>query len=276
MARFVRVLADLAHRDLVRAPGALDLLAVDRLGAGPALGRPEHDHRPARALGDAALAGRLLDPADLLDHGVHRGGQLLVDVGRVVALDEVGPVAVALHQRRQLVPRDAGEDRRVGDLVAVEVEDRQDGAVRHRVEELVGVPAGRQRPGLRLAVADDRADQQVRVVERRAVRVRERVAQLAALVDGARRLRRDVAGDAARERELAEQLADAVLVARDAGVDLAVGPLEVGVGDDGRPAVPGADDVDRVEVPVPDHAVHVRVDHVQARASCPSGPAGAA
>ena len=124
-------------------------------------------------------------------------------------------------------------------------------------------------PGLRLAVADDRADEQVRVVERRAVGVRERVAELAALVDRARRLGRDVAGDAARERELAEQLAHALLVAGDGRVDLAVGPLEVGVGDDAGPAVAGADDVDRVEVPAPDDAVHVRVDQVEARRRAP-------
>ena len=41
--------ADLAHRHLVGAPGALDRLAVDGLGAGPALGRAQDDHRPARA-----------------------------------------------------------------------------------------------------------------------------------------------------------------------------------------------------------------------------------
>ena len=62
---------------------------------------------------------------------------------------------------------------------------------------------GRQRAGLGLAVADDAGDDQVRVVEGRAVGVRQRVAELAALVDRAGRLGRDVAGDAAGERELA-------------------------------------------------------------------------
>ena len=190
-------------------------------------------------------------------------------LGRVVALDEVRLVAVALHQGGELLARDAGEDRGVGDLVAVEVEDRQDGAIADGVEELVRVPAGRQRPGLRLAVADDRADQQVRVVERGAVRVREGVAQFTALVDGARGLRGDVARDAAGEGELAEQLADAVLVAGDARIDLAVGPLEVGVGDRRRTTVAGTDDVDRVQVPVPDDPVHVDIDEVQARRRAP-------
>ena len=67
-----------------------DGLPSTSFGPGPALGRPEHDHRPARALGDAALAGRPLDRVDLLDRPRPCvGRQLLVDVGRVVALDEV-------------------------------------------------------------------------------------------------------------------------------------------------------------------------------------------
>src|SRR6185312_6614731 len=36
---------DLRERDLVRAPGALDAYPVDLARAGPALGRPEDDHR---------------------------------------------------------------------------------------------------------------------------------------------------------------------------------------------------------------------------------------
>ena len=70
--------------------------------------------------------------------------------------------AVALEQRPQLVLGDAGEYRRVRDLVAVQMEDRQNGSVGARVEELVRVPARRERAGLRLAVADDARDQRGR------------------------------------------------------------------------------------------------------------------
>jgi hypothetical protein len=84
-----------------------------------------------------------------------------VDVRRVVAGDEDRVPAVAAHQRVELVLGDAGEHGRVGDLVAVQVQDRQDRAVVDRVEELVGVPARRQRTGLGLAVADDARDDEV-------------------------------------------------------------------------------------------------------------------
>ena len=60
-----------------------------------------------------------------------------------------------------------------------------------------------QRPGLGFAIADHAARSQVRIVERRAVGVNQRVAQLAALINGARRFRRGVAGNAARETKTA-------------------------------------------------------------------------
>ena len=108
------------------------------------------------------------------------------------------------------------------------------------------MPARRQRAGLGLAVADDARDQQLGVVERRSERVGERVAELAAFVDRAGGLRGGVAGDAARERELAEEPPQAFLVPADLRVELAVSAFEVRVRDDARPAVAGARDVDRV------------------------------
>src|SRR5665213_2703637 len=93
-----------------------------------------------------------------------------------------------------------------------------------------GDPLDGQRAGFRLAVADHAAREQIRVVEHRAVCVQQRVAELAALVDRPGRLRRDVAGAAAGEGELAEQPAQPLLVVADVGVDLRVGALEVDVG----------------------------------------------
>ena len=109
------------------------------------------------------------------------------------------------------------------------------------------MPARGERTGLGLAVADHAQRQQVRVVEHRAVGVQQRVAELAALVDRARRLGRDMARDPARERELAEQPPQALLIATDVRVDLAVGPVEVGARDEPGPAVTGPGDVDRVQ-----------------------------
>ncbi len=95
--------------------------------------------------------------------------------------------------------------------------------------------------------------------------MRDRVAELASLMDRAGHLGRDVAGDTAREGELAEERAHALFVARDMRIELRVGALEVGVGNETRPAVAGSGDVDRVQVTLPDGTVHVHIDEVEAR-----------
>ena len=256
-------------RHLVRPPGALNRLAVHELRPGPPLGCAQHERRPARPLRVAVDSRPPLDVVDLGDDRVKRAGELLVHELRVVALHGIDVVTVTSEQRLELVRGDPGRDRGVGDLVPVEVQDRQHRPVGHRVEELVGVPRAGQRPGLRLAVADHAGDEQVGVVERRAVGVRERVPELAALVDGAGRLRRHVGGDAAGERELAEELAHPLGVLGDRRVPLGVGALQVRVRDHPGPAVPGAGDVDDVQVPVPDHPVEVRVDEVEPRRGAP-------
>lgn len=177
--------------------------------------------------------------------------------------DVEGLVAVAAQQVVQFVLGEPGQDGRVADLVAVEVEDRQHGPVADRVEELVRVPGGGERSGLGLAVTDDAGDQQPGVVEGGAVRVGERVAQFAALMDGAGDLGRHMARYPAGERELFEQPCHAVRVAGDVRVRLRVRALQPGVGEDGRAAVSGAPDAQGVQVPVPDGAIEVGVDKVQ-------------
>src|SRR5213075_3139622 len=89
--------------------------------------------------------------------------------------------------------------------------------------------ARREGAGLRFAVADDRSHNEIRVVEGRAEGVAERVAEFAALVNGSRRFRRDVTGNAAREGELFEEFLHPFLVLGDVRVNLAVGAFEPGV-----------------------------------------------
>ncbi len=125
------------------------------------------------------------------------------------------------------------------------------------------MPGGGKWTGLGLAVADDGRDEQVGVVEGGTVRVRQRVAEFAALVDGTRRLGCRVARDAAREGELPEQPAQPVLGVVDRVVDLGVRAVQVGVGDHSGATVARAGDEDRVQRPFPDDTVQVRVDEVE-------------
>ena len=127
------------------------------------------------------------------------------------------------------------------------------------------MPTGCERTGLGLAVPDDAGHDQVRVVEGGAVGVDQRVPEFATFVDRPRGLGCDVARDPTGERELPEEPVEPLGVLPDVRVDLAVGSLEVRVGDDAGSAVPRTDDVHHVDVALDDHPVEVRVQEIETR-----------
>ncbi len=189
--------AHLAHRHLVRAPVALFPLTVDLLGTGPPLRRAHDDHRPDRAFCEPIAPCVGLDVADLANHCFEGRSHELVHRARFMPFDEMGRISISTQKRFKLLMTDPRQHCWIGDFIAVEMQDRQHGAVAHWIEELIGVPARGEWSRLRFAVADDRGDDQIRIVKSCAEGVRKRIAELAALVDGAGRLRRDVARDSA-------------------------------------------------------------------------------
>src|SRR5580704_514243 len=116
-----------------------------------------------------------------------------------MALDEAWSPTTPLQQLHQLLPRDAGQQRGIGDLVAVEMKNRQNGAIARGVQKLVGMPRRGQRPGLRFAVADDASDHERRIVKHGAEGVARRITELAALMNRSRALRGRVTRNAAGE-----------------------------------------------------------------------------
>ena len=78
-----------------------------------------------------------------------------------------------------------------------------------------------------------------------------------------------MAGNAVGPAELAEEALDSVLILLDVGVDLAVGSLKLGVGHQSGATVAGTDDVDHVQVALPDEAVPVNVEEVEAWRGAP-------
>ena len=265
------------QRHLMRAPGVLGLLAVDLLGAGPALGRAEHNHGVGRAdhglaCGGLGLRG-CLDVTDLIEDLLKQGSETRMNacVALVVKAGdkEVRLIAHALKELGELLIGHAGKDGGVGDLVTVEVQDRQDDAVGCRVHELVGLPRGRERTGLGLAIAHHGHGQQARVVHNGAVGVAERVAELAALVDGTGRLGRKVARDAAGIGELAEELLQAGLVIGDVGANLAVGAVEQRLSSTGGATVTRAHQEDSILVVVGDQSIDVTEQEVDAGRGAP-------
>ena len=188
---------------------------------------------------------------------------------RIVALDEMRVVTIAAQQLRQFLAADAGQHGRIGDLETVEMKDRQHRAVARRVQEFVGVPAGGQCAGFRLAVADDAGDDQIGIVEGGAIGVEQGIAQLAAFVDRARRFRRDVAGNAVRPGELAEQPMQSVAAALDRRIALGIRAFQIGLRHDPRAAMAGTDDVHHVQIVLLDQPVQMDIEKVQPRRRAP-------
>lgn len=109
------------------------------------------------------------------------------------------------------------------------------------INETIALPAARQRTGLGLAIAiaHDGGDNEVGIIHHRAKGVNEDVAQLAALVDGPWRWRADVTGNAARSRELAEELQQPFFVLCNLWKMLGVTALQIHICHQRRTAVPG-------------------------------------
>ena len=158
----------------------------------------------------------------------------------LIAFNKMRRPAATTQKLLQFLMLNAGEHRRIANLVAIEMQDGQDRSVSNRVEELVGLPSRGQRPRFGLAIADDTGDGETGIVEDGSEGMAQRVAQLAAFVDRSWTLRRGMAGNATGKRKLEKQLSQPGLILADIGVDLAVGTFEIGVANDGRTAVPRA------------------------------------
>jgi hypothetical protein len=81
---------------------------------------------------------------------------------------------------------DAGQHRQIGDLQPVEMQVWKNRAVVRGVQKFVGVPTGGQRSSFSLAVADDAGDDQMRIVEGRAISVEQGIPRPGATSDRAR------------------------------------------------------------------------------------------
>ena len=131
-------------------------------------------------------------------------GHLLVHRSGLVAFHEVALVTVSVEQRFQFRLRNARQHGGTGDLIPVQVQDRQHGAVARRIQKFIRMPAGGAGASLGFAIAHHAAGQQTGIVEHRAIGMQHRIPKLAAFVDRTRRFRRSVARNAARKRKLAE------------------------------------------------------------------------
>src|SRR5208283_3951146 len=104
---------------LMSAPETFKIMTLQLSRGAPALGRTQHDHGPARPLGNAAGSALLLMGSNFCDAVFHRCRHGLVHAFGIRSLNKVGGPAVTAHQVFEFFMADAREQSRVIDLVAV-------------------------------------------------------------------------------------------------------------------------------------------------------------
>jgi hypothetical protein len=207
-------LLEICDRNLMGAPGPFHWQVVDKFRTGPSLERTKHDHRPARSCHHPLTGARhLLDLPDFRKDLVQRTGQRLMHQRGVGALNEMRLISITPHKVGQFFAADPRQDRRIGDLESVEMQDGQHCPIPRRIDKFVGMPARGQGTSLRLPVADNTSDDQVGIVEHSAIGVEQRISELAAFMDGSGGFWRDMAGNAVGPGELAEKPLQSVLAA---------------------------------------------------------------
>src|ERR1700687_2992638 len=155
--------------------------------------------------------GVILDGVNFLDDHVERVCHELVHLLWLMTFHKMRLVTIAGGKLSQLGISQTAEYCWVCDFVAVQVQDRKNGAVANGIQELVRMPTGREWTCLGFTVTDHAANQQVWVVKGCSVCVSNRVSQFTAFMNRARRLRCDVAWNTSWERELLEELFQAFL-----------------------------------------------------------------
>src|SRR5665648_259303 len=141
------------ERYLMRPEGALYLQTID-------------EHWPARPGGVILVPRIALDLPNVLDDLFQGIGHKLMHLFRLITFYKVRCPTAAIEKLFQFPMLDTGQNSRVANLVAVEVQYRQHRSVCNWVKKLVGMPCGCQRACFRFTVADDAGDDQTRIVER--------------------------------------------------------------------------------------------------------------
>ena len=203
-----------------------------------------------------------LDVLDLADDDIQGLCHTLMNVFGIITFNEIGFISVSLEELTQLLFGDTCQHGRIGDLVAVEVQNRKHGAVMNRVEKFVRMPTGSQGASFRFAITHHAGYQQIGVVESSAKGMGQRIAQFTSFMDGARRLRRHVAGDAPGKGKLLEQSLHSRFVLGDVGVQLGVDTFQVSIGHQTRPSVARPGDKNHVQVILIDDAIEMNIDKV--------------
>ena len=124
-------------------------------------------------------------------------------------------------------------------------------------------------PTVDFAVADYRGHDEIRVIERRAVGVRESVAEFSAFMNRSWRLGCAVASDAAGERELLKELLQAIHIETLLRINLRVRAFQICGTENAARSMSGSREKNHIEIVFLDHAVQMDIGEGEAGTGSP-------
>src|ERR1700685_871830 len=101
--------------------------------------------------------------------------------------------------------RNTRQNRRIRDLIAVQVQHGKHSSIANRIQKFIRMPRGSQRTALGLTVTHGHSNNEIRIIERGTVGMRDGITQLAAFVNRSGSCRSAVRTDSAGERKLLEE-----------------------------------------------------------------------
>lgn len=122
---------------------------------------------------------------------------------------------------------------------------------------------------LGFAVPDDASGNQLRIVEHRAIGMGQGITEFAPFMDGARRFRPRVTGNAIGPGELPKQLAQAIAIALYVRKSLGIRTFKISARHQTRPAMAWAGDQYHVQIILADEPIEMGVYEVQSRRRTP-------
>src|SRR5262249_7870518 len=146
---------------------------------------------------------------------------------------------------------------------------RKHRAVRNWIEKFIAMPTGGEWTGFRLAVADHYEGEQVRMVVRRTVSVRDAVSQFTTFVDASGCFRSGVAANPARKGELFKEALHSREVFTLLWINLRISSLQVRLRQDSWCTMSRPRDKNCVQVILVDQPVEVNVSEGLPRIRAP-------
>src|ERR1700730_6161938 len=177
------IVSHIGKRHLVRAKCTFNWQTIDFARPCPSFRRPQNDRRPL-GVGLGSVCARVtLNAAYPRVALIKRSSERLMNVRGIGAFDKERLVTSRLKKSLYAFIWGAAECRRPCDFVSIQMQDRQHRTIARGIQILDALPRSGEWACFRFAVSNHSSDNQIRIVECCAERVREDITESTAFMN---------------------------------------------------------------------------------------------